>query len=127
MAETTWDGCVEAGLPSFGVMRMPKDAENAEQIQTLRNEAKQMLKIVQSYFYAPSEQVVEDLRKTVPALRGLLTLLRRFDERFTQEKRRRHLLDFSDLEHCMIGLLTKKAPADRRRPRKALHRVTERF
>lgn len=108
MAETTWDGCVEAGLPSFGVMRMPKDAENAEQIQTLRNEAKQMLKIVQSYFYAPSEQVVEDLRKTVPALRGLLTLLRRFDERFTQEKRRRHLLDFSDLEHCMIGLLTKK-------------------
>ena len=87
---------------------MPKDAENAEQIQTLRNEAKQMLKIVQSYFYAPSEQVVEDLRKTVPALRGLLTLLRRFDERFTQEKRRRHLLDFSDLEHCMIGLLTKK-------------------
>lgn len=50
MAETTWDGCVEAGLPSFGVMRMPKDAENAEQIQTLRNEAKQMLKIVQSYF-----------------------------------------------------------------------------
>lgn len=70
MAETTWDGCVEAGLPSFGVMRMPKDAENAEQIQTLRNEAKQMLKIVQSYFYAPSEQVVEDLRKTVPALRG---------------------------------------------------------
>ncbi len=128
MAETTWDGCVEAGLPSFGVMRMPKDAENAEQIQTLRNEAKQMLKIVQSYFYAPSEQVVEDLRKTVPALRGLLTLLRRFDERFTQEKRRRHLLDFSDLEHCMIGLLTKKAPADRRRPRKkALHRVTVRF
>ena len=101
MAETTWDGCVEAGLPSFGVMRMPKDAENAEQIQTLRNEAKQMLKIVQSYFYAPSEQVVEDLRKTVPALRGLLTLLRRFDERFTQEKRRRHLLDFSDLEPDM--------------------------
>ena len=108
MAETTWDGCVEAGLPSFGVMRMPKDAENAEQVKTLRDEAKQLLKTVQSYFYAPSERVVDDLRRTLPALRGLLTLLRRFDERFTQEKRRRHLLDFSDLEHCMIGLLTKK-------------------
>ena len=107
MAETTWDGCVEAGLPSFGVMRMPKDAENAEQVKTLRDEAKQLLKTVQSYFYAPSERVVDDLRRTLPALRGLLTLLRRFDERFTQEKRRRHLLDFSDLEHCMIGLLTK--------------------
>ena len=89
-------------------MRMPKDAENAEQVKTLRDEAKQLLKTVQSYFYAPSERVVDDLRRTLPALRGLLTLLRRFDERFTQEKRRRHLLDFSDLEHCMIGLLTKK-------------------
>ena len=108
LTETTWDGCVEAGLPSFGVMRMPKEAENAEQVKTLRDEAKQQLKTVQSYFYAPSARVVDDLRKTVPALRGLLTLLRRFDERFTQEKRRRHLLDFSDLEHCMIGLLTKK-------------------
>ena len=108
LTETTWDGCVETGLPSFGVMRMPKEAENAEQVKTLRDEAKQQLKTVQSYFYAPSARVVDDLRKTVPALRGLLTLLRRFDERFTQEKRRRHLLDFSDLEHCMIGLLTKK-------------------
>ena len=90
------------------VMRMPKDVENAEQVKTLRDEAKQLLKTVQSYFYAPSERVVDDLRRTLPALRGRLTLLRRFDERFTQEKRRRHLLDFSDLEHCMIGLLTKK-------------------
>lgn len=75
-------------------MRMPKDAENAEQVKTLRDEAKQLLKTVQSYFYAPSERVVDDLRRTLPALRGLLTLLRRFDERFTQEKRRRHLLVF---------------------------------
>ena len=30
MAETTWDGCVEAGLPSFGVMRMPKGFKRRE-------------------------------------------------------------------------------------------------
>ena len=108
LAETTWDGCVQAGIPFFGSLRMPKGAENTEQIKALRDEAKLRFKSIQSYFYAPSERVVADLRKTVPALRGLLTLLQRFDERFTQEKRRRHLLDFSDLEHCMIGLLTKK-------------------
>ncbi len=108
LSETTWDGCVQAGIPFFGSMRMPKGAENTEQIKTLRDEAKQRFKTIQSYFYAPSEQIVEDLRETVPALRGLLMLLRRFDERFTQEKRRRHLLDFSDLEHCMLDLLTKK-------------------
>ena len=124
LTETTWDGCVQAGFPSFGTLRMPKDAENKEQIQTLRDEAKQRFKTVQSYFYAPSEQVVADLRKTLPALRGLLTLLKRFDERFTQEKRRRHLLDFSDLEHCMIGLLTKKGSG---RPTKAAKSLAQTY
>ena len=113
LAETTWDGCVRAGFPSFGTMRMPKGAENAAQIKNLRDEAKKMIKEFHAYFYASSEQVVEDLRRTLPALRGLLTLLRLFDERFTQEKRRRHLVDFSDLEHCAISLLTKKGSGRR--------------
>ena len=108
LEETTWDGCLRARITSFGVMRPPKDSENAGQVKALRKEAWESIKEFQRCFYAPSEQVVDDLRRTVPALRGLLTLLRTFDVRFTQEKRRRHLLDFSDLEHCMIGLLTKK-------------------
>jgi len=93
MAETTWDGCVEAGLPSFGVMRMPKDAEKRGAGQDTARRGKAAAQDRAEHFYAPSERVVDDLRRTLPALRGLLTLLRRFDERFTQEKRRRHLLD----------------------------------
>ena len=108
LAETTWDGCMEKKIASFGAMRPPKDAEAVEQVKGLRKEAWEMVKDIQRCFYAPSRQVTDDLRRTVPALRGLLALLKAFDERFTQEKRRRHLLDFSDLEHCMIRLLTKK-------------------
>lgn len=108
LAETTWDGCMEKKIASFGAMRPPKDAEAVEQVKALRKEAWEMVKDIQRCFYAPSRQVTDDLRRTVPALRGLLALLKAFDERFTQEKRRRHLLDFSDLEHCMIRLLTKK-------------------
>lgn len=108
LAETTWDGCMEKKIASFGAMRPPKDAEAVEQVKALRKEAWEMVKDIQRCFYAPSRQVTDDLRRTVPALRGLLALLKAFGERFTQEKRRRHLLDFSDLEHCMIRLLTKK-------------------
>ena len=108
LAETTWDGCMEKKIASFGAMRPPKDAEAVEQVKALRKEAWEIVKDIQRCFYAPSRQVTDDLRRTVPALRGLLALLKAFDERFTQEKRRRHLLDFSDLEHCMIRLLTKK-------------------
>ena len=99
---------MEKKIASFGAMRPPRDAEAVEQVKALRKEAWEMVKDIQRCFYAPSRQVTDDLRRTVPALRGLLALLKAFDERFTQEKRRRHLLDFSDLEHCMIRLLTKK-------------------
>lgn len=109
LAQETWDACLENRIDSFGTMRPPKDSEAAVPVKALRKEAWEMIKAFQACFYAPSAQVVDDLRKTVPALRGLLALLRSFDERFTQEKRRRHLVDFSDLEHCMIALLTKKS------------------
>ena len=130
LAETTWDSCMEKKIASFGAMRPPKDAEAVEQVKALRKEAWEMVKDIQRCFYAPSRQVTDDLRRTVPALRGLLALLKAFDERFTQEKRRRHLLDFSDLEHCMIRLLTKKGHrrAHRRRaePRADLPRDPDR-
>ena len=102
---------MQAGIPFFGSLRMPKGAENTEQIKALRDEAKLRFKSIQSYFYAPSERVVADLRKTVPALRGLLTLLQRFDERFTQEKRRRHLLDFSAPTLSTLPIPFARSPA----------------
>lgn len=108
LAQTTWDGCREKMVQSFGVMRPPRGAAQVERVKALRQQAWEMVKKMRSWFYADSARVVDDLRASVPALRGLLALLKAFDERFTQEKRRRHLLDFSDLEHCMIGLLTQK-------------------
>lgn len=108
LAQQTWEGCRAALVTSFGTMRPPANAENTERVKALRKQAWELVKQVQSCFYADSARVVDDLRASVPALRGLLALLKAFDERFTQEKRRRHLLDFSDLEHCMIALLTQK-------------------
>lgn len=108
LAQQTWDGCRAKLVTSFGAMRPPANAEHTDRVKALRKQAWELVKQVQSCFYADSARVVDDLRASVPALRGLLALLKAFDERFTQEKRRRHLLDFSDLEHCMIALLTQK-------------------
>lgn len=110
-ALATWDACVAQPLAGFGVMRGAGDADRLAQIKALRKQAWEMVKEIQGCLYADSARVVQDLRRTLPALRGLLALLRLFDERFTQEKRRRKLLDFSDLEHCTIRLLTTRAGA----------------
>ena len=61
-----------------------------------------------AHFTAQAHQVEADLQKTAPAIAGLVQLLRAFDEAFTKEKRRRKLLDFSDLEHETIALLYRK-------------------
>lgn len=65
---------MEKKIASFGAMRPPKDAEAVEQVKALRKEAWEMVKDIQRCFYAPSRQVTDDLRRTVPALRGLLAL-----------------------------------------------------
>ena len=107
-AMQTWDACAAGKLTSFGTMRGAGDPDTLARIKALRKQAWDSVKDIQSCFYADSARVVQDLRRTLPALRGLLSLLRDFDARFTQEKLRRHLLDFSDLEHRMIRLLTQR-------------------
>ena len=90
----------------------------------LQKQAWDSVKDIQSCFYADSARVVQDLRRTLPALRGLLSLLRDFDARFTQEKLRRHLLDFSDLEHRMIRLLTQRGSG---KPTAAARSISETY
>lgn len=90
-----------------GVRDCKEEAAKAR-AQKLRKDALEAIRDAQRAFYAEAETVEADLKKTTPAIRGLLQLLRAFDEAFTKEKRRRKLLDFSDLEHETIALLYTK-------------------
>lgn len=123
-AMQTWDACVTGKLTSFGTMRGAGDPDTLARIKALRKQAWDSVKDIQSCFYADSARVVQDLRRTLPALRGLLSLLRDFDARFTQEKLRRHLLDFSDLEHRMIRLLTQRGSG---KPTAAARSISETY
>lgn len=92
-------------------MRSPEDAELKETVQNIRKEALAALKDAQVCFYAPSAQVLADLQNTAGPIRALLSLLREFDRQYAQEKRRRKLMDFSDLEHEAIRLLCQRGTA----------------
>ena len=41
-----------------------------------------------------------------PAMMGLIDLVEDFSQAYAQEKKKRNLLDFSDLEHFAVRLLT---------------------
>ena len=53
-----------------------------------------------------SAELIENVKKTAPAMCALLELTLKFDKAFSDEKNRRAELDFSDLEHITAALLT---------------------
>ena len=111
MCASAWDEIYENRIAGFGTLRpvrKPEDAARKEAVQNLRKAALEGVRAAQEPFYAPSARVMDDLRRTAPAIEGLLELISMFDARYTQEKRRRKLLDFSDLEHETIRLLCQK-------------------
>lgn len=104
----SWDEVVAGKIVDFGrmaIIRDPADPMRWEQMKTIRKDSWEAIKQRQSEFYGPSEQVLADLRQTGLGLSGLFELVRAFSKRFAQEKERRRMLDFGDLEHKTVELL----------------------
>ncbi len=104
----SWDQVCEALPVTFapvGRKRGVEDVQTAERVKGLRTRAKAQLDKLAGWFEEDSAQLLHDLRKASPAVMGLLALVRDFDEEYRQEKRRRNVVDFSDLEHLAVRLL----------------------
>ncbi|MDD5924187.1 MAG: helicase-exonuclease AddAB subunit AddA [Clostridia bacterium] len=52
----------------------------------------------------------DDMAKAYPIVDQLFKIVLAFDQKFTEMKREKNILDFSDLEHLAIELLIKKSP-----------------
>lgn len=51
---------------------------------------------------------MEDMRQLYPAMEELVSLVLQFSERFTAIKKEKAIVDFSDLEHFCLAILTEK-------------------
>ena len=106
---TDWDAIYAARAVDFGrlpVVRKTEDPDAKARAAALRKTAISLLRDTLDAFYGEGATVLADLAASFLPLQGLLTLVRRFDAAFRQAKRQRKLLDFSDLEHETIRLLT---------------------
>lgn len=82
------------------------DAAKQERVKELREQAKDAVKkINRQYFFSPPEVMVEQLHKTEPMAKELVRLTGLFADRFAEEKRRKNLVDFHDLEHFALRIL----------------------
>ena len=108
----SWDAIVARKDIDYGRLSFPRkdfDAELAERIKACRNACKKTLDKKLRAFVNGSEQILEDLQQSAGAARGLVALVRQFDEAYAKAKKMRRCVDFSDLEHKTLDLLWGKS------------------
>lgn len=104
----TWDEITAARKIDYGRLTFPKKSEDPllnEQIKAVRDACKENLEKKLSFFTDDSRQVFLDLAQSAAAARGLVALVRQFEKAYSQVKKSRRILDFSDLEHKTLDLL----------------------
>ncbi len=123
----TWDEIVKNRDIRYGTLRFPPKIaapEVTEPIKAARDACKKGMEKKLHSFADPSAQIFSDLSQTAAATRGLVALVRQFDREYSQAKRSRRVLDFSDLEHKTLDLLLGK---DRRAPTALSAEIGRRF
>ena len=126
-ASETWDEVVqrkEIPFPRYPTIRKCEDMEVKDRIKAARDACKDDLPKKLRAFADMSGQVLQDLSQAGAGTRGIVALVRQFDREFTQAKKSRRILDFSDLEHKTLDLLLGK---HRSGPTAAAQEIGNRF
>lgn len=107
---TGWDtafSCFPVKFPKIGSIKDSDSQKVAEKLKTRRNNCRDaMRKMAEKVFTGKSDTLIKRLRETAPEMQALLELCTRLDAEYMQSKRRNNYLDFSDLEHLALRLLT---------------------
>ena len=86
--------------------------EVKEAVASLRDRGKAAVKKLGSkYFIRPLSAYIEDLNKTQQDALFLCHLVEEFDRLYREKKRARGLIDFSDIEHYALELLSREEAA----------------
>ncbi|MBU5593406.1 helicase-exonuclease AddAB subunit AddA [Clostridium sp. MSJ-4] len=91
------------------IKRCGKEADKEAQtrVKSLRDEVKKKIKkITENYFMDSPKEIKDSLKEMYPVMRSLVELTIDFDNKYKERKRERGLLDFNDLEHLSLEILT---------------------
>ena len=108
--DISWDAAATAmqrmNLPGLSAKRSD-DKELREEMKSLYNRCKKSLQELQSGSFALSMEALRaECARQAPLVAALCRLVQRFTQLYDAEKQQRNLLDFSDLEHKALALLT---------------------
>ncbi|MCL1631071.1 helicase-exonuclease AddAB subunit AddA [Sporolactobacillus sp. CPB3-1] len=108
---TEWEAIRSAfRAMTFGKLKAIRDksvdTELKEQVKKMRDKIKKKFAELQGQWFShSSEEAMRDLNDMAPSVQLITELVKTFAKRFKAEKRRRAVLDFSDLEHECLAVL----------------------
>lgn len=106
-AGESWDQAAATPItfPKLKAARGVEDPALQEQIKGIRARCKKAAEKLSESLASPSQALLEDMALVYPAMVGLMDLVEEFAKAYGEEKKKRSLLDFSDLEHWAVRLL----------------------
>lgn len=112
-ASTYAEYCQAAGSISWKKLAANKDRNvskvKAEQVKKLREEwKKDFAFLTEQYFAETPEALRESLQACAPMMEELSMLTQEFARLYGEKKRSRNLIDYGDMEHFALSILTKK-------------------
>jgi len=99
-------------IQEFPFNRLPVVSKEADQViqekvKAIRDGVKKNLqKMKEDIFIADSREITADLQALYPLMSCLCRLIEEFGRRYAQAKKKKSLLDFNDLEHYCLQILT---------------------
>lgn len=104
----SWDAIVRAGNIDYGRLTFPRknpDPDLSERVKAARNACKKGLERKLHSFADETGQIRNDLAQSAAGTRGLIALVKQFEQDYQAAKRSRRVMDFGDLEHKALDLL----------------------
>lgn len=120
-----------AGEISFVALSRKKtpdvDPSKKELVKNIRDEEKEILKELHDRYLCWSEEgLLEVIGLCREPLESLVELTLSFQERFSQRKREKNILDFTDMEHFALNILVKKE-GETLTPSQAARELSEKY
>lgn len=106
-----WDEINKNMSVDFGKLTFPRkdlDEEMASKIKAVREACKKGVQKKLRRFFGSSAELLKDIQNISAAARGLINLTRQFSADYDRLKKRKRIMDFSDLEHKTLDLLLGK-------------------
>ena len=128
----TWDSIFVA-LQNIEFSKLPSiisdiETDKKDYVKKIRDNVKtQIKKIRERIVQVNSEEAYKDLSELYPNLKCLSSLVKDFSDIYKQKKRKKAVLDFNDLEHFCLEILSDKGDDNSITPSKIALSYKEKF